>query len=176
MTIRWASLLRNMLVPLTYKQIKRTIKFPVYEIPSEDLYKEDGLLFFNGKVLDDRNQSGKTLGERRLKTPHPKAPLTKAYPEFLDLIKSVHSLFIDSKGVPFRYERTKMCTVESKRIRKKISRETYSIISVEGVNSLYSLSRYPRAEEYAQILMLEKLPWLLYGISEKELKTFRKKI
>lgn len=165
-----------MLVPLNFKQINRAVKFPVYEIPSEDLYSSDGLLFINGKVLDDKNQSGKTLGERRLKTSQLKAPLVKSYHSFIDLVKSTHSLFIDSRGVPFRYERGKVCTVESRKIKKKMSRNTYTVIYVEKVNSLFSMSRYPAAEEWAQILYLDKMPWLLYGVSEMELKSFRKTI
>lgn len=163
-----------MLVPLNFKQVNRSIKFPVYEIPSEDVYSSDGLLFINGKVLDDRNQSGKTLGERRLATQHQKALLTKAYPSFIDLVKSRHALFIDSAGVPFRYDRNKICTVESRKIKKKVSRGTYTIIYVDKVNNLYHMSRYPAAEDWAQVLYLDQKPWLLYGVSEIELKTFRK--
>ncbi len=176
MTTQWANLKINMLVPLNFKQINRAVKFPVYEIPSEDLYSSDGLLFINGKVLDDKNQSGKTLGERRLKTSQVKAPLVKSYHSFIDLVKSTHSLFIDSRGVPFRYERGKVCAVESRKIKKKMSRNTYTVLYVEKVNSLFSMSRYPAAEEWAQILYLDKMPWLLYGVSEIELKSFRKTI
>ena len=176
MTTQWANLKVNMLVPLNFKQINRAVKFPVYEIPSEDLYSSDGLLFLNGKVLDDKNQSGKTLGERRLKTSHTKAPLIKSYHSFIDLVKSTHTLFIDSRGVPFRYERTKACTVESCKIKKKISRQSYTVLYVEKVNNLFSMSRYPAAEEWAQVLYLDKMPWLLYGVSEIQLKSFRKTI
>ena len=165
-----------MLVPLNFRQINRAIKFPIYELPSEDIYSSDGLLFLNGKVLDDRNQSGKTLGERRLLTPHQKALLSKSHPTFIDLVQSRHALFIDSSGVPFRYDRNKMCTVESRKIKKKVSRGTYTVIYVDKVNNIYSMSRYPAAEEWAQVLYLDKRPWLLYGVSESELKTFRRVI
>lgn len=165
-----------MLVPLNYKQINRAIKFPIYELSSEEVYSSDGLLFLNGKVLDDKNQKGKTLGERRLQTSHQKATLNRAYPTFIDVVKSTHALFIDSKGVPFRYDRNKMCTVESRKINKKISRGTYTLLYVDKITNLYYMSRYPAAEEYAQILYLDKLPWLLYGVSEIELKSFRKVI
>jgi hypothetical protein len=165
-----------MLVPLNFRQINRTIKFPIYELPSEDIYSSDGLLFLNGKVLDDRNQPGKTLGERRLLTPHQKALLSKSYPTFIDLVQSRHALFIDSSGVPFRYDRNKMCTVESRRIKKKVSKGTYTLLYVDKVNNLYYMSRYPAAEEWAQILYLDQRPWLLYSVSEAELKTFRRVI
>jgi hypothetical protein len=165
-----------MLVPLNFRQINRAIKFPIYELPSEDIYSSDGLLFLNGKVLDDRNQLGKTLGQRRLLTPHQKTLLSKSYQTFIDLVQSRHALFIDSSGVPFRYDRNKMCTVESRRIKKKVSKGTYTLLYVDKVNNLYYVSRYPAAEEWAQILYLDQRPWLLYSVSEAELKTFRRVI
>lgn len=165
-----------MLVPLNFKQINTAIKFPVHELPSEDIYSSDGLLFINGKVLDDRNQVGNTLGERRLKTSHEKARISKSHTTFVDLIKTPHSFFIDSKGVPFRYERTTLCPIVSRRIKKKLSRGTHTLIFVDKINNLFHLSSYPRAEEWAQVLYLDKFPWLLYSISETELKDFRKRI
>lgn len=165
-----------MLVPLNFKQIARSIRFPVYELPSEDVYSSDGILFFNEKVLDDRNQPGKSLGERRLTTPHQKQKLVNFFPSFLDMVKGDRSLFIDSNGSPFRYEKTKFCRVEARKINKKISRETYSIIYVDGVTNLYKVDRYPKAEDWALILMLDNMPWLLYGLSENQIDNFRKKI
>lgn len=54
---------------LSFKDISR-IKFPVYVLPSSNWQETDGLLFLDGKILDDRNMSGATLGIRRLQTPH----------------------------------------------------------------------------------------------------------
>ena len=165
-----------MLVDLNYKQIKKGILFPVYGLPSEEIYSKDGLLLYNNKVVDDRNQKGKTLGIRRLQTPHQKYRIEKIYPEFLDIVRTINKLFIDSNGVTFRYQKTRMCDIVSKRIKKKMSRETYTLLSIEGVNSLYKYSIYPYGSNWAQILYLENLPWLLYSLSENELKTFKKKI
>lgn len=165
-----------MLVPLNFKQINTKIKFPVHELLSEDIYSSDGILFVNGKVLDDRNQTGNSLGERRLKTSHEKAKISKSHTSFIDLVKTSHSIFIDSNGVPFRYERTVSSSIENRRIKNKISKGTHTIIYVDKVNSLFHLSSYPKAEEWAQILYLDKFPWLLYSISETKLKEFRKRI
>jgi hypothetical protein len=54
-----------MLPELNYKQVLRNIKFPVYTISSEEVRYEDGLLFIAGKIVDDRNESGDTIGKRR---------------------------------------------------------------------------------------------------------------
>ena len=49
---------------------------------SDNFYVRDGLVLLNEKVIDDRNQSGDTLGKRRLQTPHKLVRLSKAYEEF----------------------------------------------------------------------------------------------
>ena len=46
------------------------ITFPVFLLDSENWEEYDGILFLDNKVLDDRNQEGKTLGARRMQTPH----------------------------------------------------------------------------------------------------------
>jgi len=53
---------------LTYSKLNK-IKFPIYEMPSDNWSKADGLLFLDDKIVDDKNQSGDTLGLRRLQTP-----------------------------------------------------------------------------------------------------------
>ena len=54
---------------IQYKSLNK-IKFPVYVLPSGNWDRQDGLLFLDGKIVDDRNMSGDTLGVRRLQTPH----------------------------------------------------------------------------------------------------------
>ena len=54
---------------IQYKGINK-IKFPVYELSNGNWERIDGLLFLDGKILDDKNQIGDTLGLRRLQTPH----------------------------------------------------------------------------------------------------------
>ena len=45
------------------------IKFPVWVINSDNVWEQDGIIFIDDKVLDDRNQKGDTIGKRRLQTP-----------------------------------------------------------------------------------------------------------
>ena len=54
---------------IQYKSINK-IRFPVYELPSGNWDRRDGLLFLDNQIVDDTNQQGDSLGVRRLKTPH----------------------------------------------------------------------------------------------------------
>jgi len=159
-----------------YLQVHRRVRFPVYILSSENVYFEDGLLFLNGKVLDDTNQAGNSLGTRRLQTPHLTANIGKAILSFIGLINCKSTKFIDSKGFCFSYIKTKICNVESRKITRKISKGTHTVILAKGINCSFSMDYYPHAEEWAQILMLDGLPWKLLSVSEKEAATFKRKI
>ena len=47
------------------------IRFPIYVIGTEDIETVDNVLFADGRVVDDKNMSGKTIGKRRLETDLP---------------------------------------------------------------------------------------------------------
>lgn len=159
-----------------YLQICRRIRFPIYILSSDNVYFEDGLLFLNGKVVDDTNQSGNSLGARRLQTSHRTANIGKAILNFIGLINCKATKFIDSKGFCFSYVKTKLCNVESRKIIRKISKGTHTVILAKGINCTFSMDYYPHAEEWAQILMLNELPWKLLSVSEKEAAIFKRKI
>lgn len=164
-----------MLPSLEYKKVLRTVKFPVYIISSDEVTYEDGLLCANGRVLDDRNQEGGTLGQRRLKTPHKVARLGKTCFTFIEMLDSKRTKFIDTKGKVFEYKKTKMLTVKSFKISKKISRDTYTLLRLNGVNSGFPVPRYPN-EEWAQVLIYNNVPWRLYSLSYDFVENFRRKI
>ena len=164
------------MVELDYKKICRKVSFPVYPVSHDNIYYEDGILFKNGKVLDDRNQPGETLGVRRLQTPHKVARLTTAVLDFTALLDCKSLEFIDSKGFCFRYKKTKLCRIESFKINKKISKGTHTILMLKGINSPFSINYFPFGKEWAQVLMLDKLPWKLLGVSEDKLSTYKRKI
>ena len=50
---------------ITYKTIGH-IAFPAFPLPSSNWEEQDGLLYLDNKLLDDKNMKGKTLGRRRL--------------------------------------------------------------------------------------------------------------
>ena len=45
---------------ITYRDIK-LVAFPVYALPSGNWYGQDGLLFLDDKILDDKNMKGELL-------------------------------------------------------------------------------------------------------------------
>ena len=165
-----------MLPDLNYKHVLRNIEFPVYTISSEEVYVEDGLLFVNEKIVDDRNQIGDTIGKRRLTTEHKLGTLGKICFNYIEMLDAPSTKFIDTKGNPFNYVKTKMLSVVSYRINKKIAKDNYTVLFLKGVNCPFIVPRYPHTEEWAQILEYDGLPWKLYSLSEKQVKTFRRKI
>ena len=44
---------------IQYKNISK-VKFPVYAMPSGNWYRQDGFLFLDEKILDDKNMEGDT--------------------------------------------------------------------------------------------------------------------
>ena len=82
---------------VTYKTLDR-VEFPVFILPSSNWDLTDGLLYLDGELVDDRNMSGKTLGQRRLQTPHK---------GLLPLKKSVNSLVGILKQYPYYFAITR---------------------------------------------------------------------
>ena len=94
------------------------ITFPVFLLDSENWEEYDGLLFLDNKVLDDRNQSGKTLGARRMQTPHRNLHMLKHMVEYPNgLLKQRTKYFIDNSGRPFIYEKTTMLPLKYLKIK-----------------------------------------------------------
>ena len=54
---------------VTYRQFKN-LDFPLFLLDSSNWELVDGLLLLDGKLLDDKNMPGDTLGLRRMLTPH----------------------------------------------------------------------------------------------------------
>jgi hypothetical protein len=161
---------------LIYKQVLRFVKFPVYKLPSEDYYERDGLVFIDDLVVDDRNQNGETLGQRRLQTPHKLKQLNTSYSDYIDLVSENPYILIDNGGNIFHYHKTKFETVRSYKIKKKEPKETHTRIWLRGVNFAFIVPRPPTGKQWAQVLTFNNRPWLLYSFSEEKLPEFRRKI
>tara|TARA_R110001592_G_scaffold85724_3_gene253247 strand:- start:84 stop:575 length:492 start_codon:yes stop_codon:yes gene_type:complete len=162
-------------VVVTYRKLK-SIEFPIFLLPHEDWSFCDGLMFMDGKVVDDRNQQDDSLGKRRLFTPHPLFPLTRSVDSMQGLLKQDVKTFIDNSGRPFIYEKVKRCTLRYYKIKKKELRDTYTLLWLEGVSTPFSVVRPPEADIlFAGVLLLHGLPWILYEYSETAKKdTWRK--
>lgn len=161
----------------TYKSIAR-INFPCFILPSENWSWTDGLLYIDGYLVDDRNCTGDTLGIRRLQTPFRELmPLKKSVTTHLGLIKSGKKYFLDSKGNPFIYEKTKMCKLVYYKIKRVDRKEVASIMWLYGIKRPFSLPRPPKQHySWVGVLELNGNPWLLYEYSGERKPTSRRKV
>ena len=48
---------------------KEDLRFPVFVIHSDNVELIDGIIWLDDQVLDDKNMSGDTLGQRRIQSP-----------------------------------------------------------------------------------------------------------
>lgn len=162
---------------ITLKDVKN-VEFPVYILPHEDWSFSDGLMFMDGRVVDDRNMKGDTLGVRRLQTSYPSMfPLKRQIDSFNGLLKQNQKTFIDSKGRPFIYEKSTWCSLQYSRIKKKELRDEYCLLWLESTSSPFSVPRPPEANmAFAGVLYLSGLPWILYEYSDSRKKKTRRKV
>ena len=165
-----------MLPELNYIQVLRRAQFPFFILNSDELRFEDGLVFLNDKVVDDRNQTGSTLGQRRLQTPHKLYPIKKCVMEFVELIDSKKRHFIDNKGYYFTYNKTKIVSIKSYKIVKHISKGTFTTVFCQNINFFFAVPRFSRSSEWAQVIELDGLPWKLYSLSENYVEKYKRKI
>ena len=90
------------------------ITWPVYVLHSDEVEERDGLLFCDTQIVDDKNMKGKTLGLRRLQSPHKNLyPLKFMLNDFRALIMHRGENYIDSAGKYFRYLKTRTGTIKS---------------------------------------------------------------
>ena len=162
---------------IQYKSINK-VKLHVYILHSGNWERQDGLLFLDGTIVDDKNMSGDTIGMRRLQTPHKNLyPLKKQVDNFRGMIKSKEKHFIDTNGIPFIYEKTEFCKLKYYRIKSVVQKETASLLKLGGVKHPFVIPRPPASEmRYAGVLHFGALPWVLYEYSEDRREDTRRKV
>lgn len=150
----------------TFKDLK-SIKFPVYALSSREWYRQDGILFINGKVLDDTNMPGATLGIRRLQHGGNNLfRLKRAYTDFHSMIKSKKNVFIDSKGTPFIYTKTINAPLIYHMVKKLEYKDTSTVVYLRSVPYPISIPRPPFCDPiWAQVLYFKGSPWTIYNFS-----------
>ena len=166
------------MVVITYRSLSK-INFPAYILPSDNIWKEDGIVYVDGLVVDDRNMPSKSLGIRRLQTPfRDLLPLRKSVNSFNGIIKNMgNTCYMDSKGTIFIYEKTEMCSLEYHRIQRIDRKDTGSILWLKGIHFSFDIPRPPSPEMvWAGVLYFKGLPWKLYDFSETKLNKTKKKI
>ena len=166
-----------MLLPLEFKHIN-SIKFPVYPLPSDEVTEEDGLVFLNGKVLDDKNMNADRLGTRRLASPHhPQYSLRIGYTHFGQMLKSGKKYFIDHHGKLFEYRKTQFVKLKYKRIINAEGDSNIGILlTLQGEKIKVEVPTWPGWNEYAGILYLKGYPWTLYEYYPFDKADSRKKV
>jgi hypothetical protein len=162
---------------ITFRDFTK-ITFPAFLMDSSNWEISDGLFFCEGKLVDDYNQMGTTIGARRMQTPFKdKYELKKAVSAPNGLMKQNTKYFVDSKGKPFIYEKTKIVPLKYMKI-KKVERKSYAtLIWVKGHNAPFTVPRPPEdGNTWAGVLHLHGIPWMLYEYSDEKLKDTRRKV
>ena len=156
----------------------KQIEYPVFVLPSGGWELVDGLLLIDNKVVDDKNMEGRTMGQRRMQSAHKDLlVLRKMITSYNGILKQGTKYFIDNVGKPFIYEKTKFAQLKYLKIKKVAQRQVVSTLTVEGHNAPFTVPRPPAPEmEWAGILHLYGLPWVLYEYSETKLKDTKKKV
>ena len=162
---------------ITFKEAGH-ITYPVFVLNSGEWESHDGLLFLEGKILDDRNMEGTTLGARRMQTPQKGLyPMKKMLTSYNGILKQKTKYFIDNKGLPFRYEKTVYAQLKYLRIKRVVQKDVATLVWFREHNAPFTVPRPPE-EGYlwAGVLHLHGLPWVLYEYSQEKLKDTRKKV
>jgi len=164
-------------VIISYNNITK-VDFPVFPLPSGDWEVIDGLLLLDDKILDDKNMVGKTLGARRMQTPHKNIyPLKKMIASYNGILKQKSNYFIDNLGRPFYYHKKRFAQLKYLKIKRVEKKEVASLVWVTGFNAPFTVLRPPEDGMFwAGVLHLQGLPWVLYEYSETKLKDTKKKV
>ena len=162
---------------VTYRKISK-VKFPVYILDSSNWHEQDGLLFIDNRLLDDKNMPGDTLGKRRLQTPFRELyPLKASLGSLLGILKQTKKTFIDTEGTTFIYEKTENCSLKYYKIRKIEQKESASVLWVKGLSFPFKIPRPPMNElQWAGILHRKGIPWMLYEYSDCKKSDTRRKV
>lgn len=148
---------------VTYKELHK-VNFPVFPLRSSDWHIHDGVVFLEGKVVDERNMPGKTIGIRRLQCGRRDLyPLKKAVLDIQGLLRIRRPAFVDDKGKLFSYLKTYSSKLSCYRIKEIEKKEVASLLWLYGCVEPITIKRPPPPEVvWARILHIGNSPWLLY--------------
>lgn len=162
---------------LTYKALGK-VAFPAYKLPNDNWHSQDGLLFIDNILLDDKNMSGDTLGKRRLQTYFKELwPLKRAVDNITAIIKQPGGAYIDSKGKCFIYEKTKFGRVKYHKIKDIEHKGNLCVLRLIGITFAFTIPRPPKpGYNWVGVLYVDGHPWVLYEYAEEKLPEMRRKI
>tara|TARA_A100000164_G_scaffold367418_1_gene389366 strand:- start:25 stop:513 length:489 start_codon:yes stop_codon:yes gene_type:complete len=153
------------------------IRFPVYVLHIDEVEEQDGLLFCDTQIVDDKNVKGQTIGQRRLKTPHKNLyKLKYMLEDFRSMVQHRGQDYVDTNGRYFRYQKTDVATVTSREIMHIKPKGQATLIWCKDVPFPFEVKRPPEESvNFAQILMYKGRPSVLWSFSkEKQKDTWRK--
>jgi hypothetical protein len=166
------------LVSLKKSMKLNDIRFPVYVVHTDDVLTRDGLLWCDGKVIDDKNIEGKSLGERRLRSPIKHLyDLKYQIDDFGGLVKHRGRFYVDSNGKFFIYEKSKSAKLKYHLIGKLEHKDVATLMWIQGIPFPFELPRPPAMTmRYAGILYIDDKPSFVYDFSETLQKDSWRKI
>lgn len=169
--------LKKSLLTNRYLRNLKNIAFPVYKLDGEP-FVVDKVVFVNGLPIDDLNIKKPTLGERRLHSPIDLRKITKVCEDVPDIIRSLkgqENWFIDKFGQTFKYVRTAKHKLVSHKVNKIDLRETYCIVTLQGVDYPFLEPRPPLAA-FARVLYYNDAPWIILEYESEKSKPGLKKV
>lgn len=149
----------------------------MYRLPNSNWFEQDKVLFLDGKVLDEKNMPGKTLGVRRLQCGRSDLlPLKKPVFDIYGLLHAKSNTFIDNYGKPFIYTKTLTSKLIAYKIKEIEKKDTASLLWLHGVSFPFTIPRPPlNNPTWARVLHLGPSAWMLYDyVSHHTKDTYRK--
>ena len=161
---------------MTFDDLHKIV-FPIYVLHTDEVVEQDGLLFCDTQIVDDKNVKGDTIGQRRLRSPHKNLyKLKYMLDDFRSMIQHRGQDYVDTYGRYFRYEKTDVATVTSREILDIRQKGQASLVWCRDIPFPFEVKRPPKdTVNFAQILMYKGRPSVLWSFSkEKQKDTWRK--
>lgn len=174
----------------------KEISYPVYKVGTESPIVEDGVkmyvtttvdvdtneVFHKYAILDDINEPGDTLAIRRLRLKNKGVNLKRLnkaviFPGSFIQLSTPRTLWIDSKGLLFRYNKTKSVKLTFRKITKVIDIPTGGvIIEVEGMHSRFKCLYKPTPQQRYAGILVDGLDAIFYGLYTEKYDDTRRRI
>lgn len=164
------------------------ITFPVFQLEKTKPIVNENLVYYHDiykdklVIVDDTTIPLDTLGKRRLQLVQKEIPLYKlnnAIYFIADLIKLTkgNQWYIDNSGTIFEYKKSKIVPLIFKEIKQIIPIKTGgAIVEVLGIPQRFKTMYLPEQVEYAGLLQISKVEYILYGLYKEKHKDTRRKI
>ena len=167
-----------------YKTIKdfKKLQFPLYALNSDNWFEQDGIVFLDGKILDDLNRPGHSIGLRRLQSRRPEAEMFRLRNPLFgikEVLQSKKRHFISSAGEPFTYEKTGFQSLKYHLIKNFDPRDTFTLVWLRGISLPLEIPRPPsdiNFVSWARILYYGDFPWMVYDFNKFQGRQTRIKV